>query len=271
MCRNLEVSKAGYYAWRERKPSARDQTDEHVGEVIRSIHDQSRRRYGAPCVHAELRDRGIRIGRKRVARLMKSHGLRAKKARPRRVVTTDSKHGYPVAPNVLNRQFDQPMANRAWVCDITYFSTKEGWLYLAVVMDLFSRRIVGWSMSAFIDAELVLNALRMAIEQRRPQRGLLVHSDRGSQYACRAYRNVIAQHGFVASMSRKRDCWDNAVVESFFASIKSDLKGEPVWATRTAARSAIFDYIETWYNRQRRHSTLGYVSPITFERRHGVS
>lgn len=201
---------------------------------------------------------------------MKAHGLRAKKVRRRRVTTTDSKHRYPVAPNLLNRCFKQPAPNLVWVCDITCFSTKERWLYLAIVMDLFSRRIVGWSMSSFIDAALVLRALDMAVRQRRPKPGLIVHSDRGSQYACREYRAYLTQHGLLASMSRKRNCWDNAVAESFFASIKGDLEEKQVPPTLQQARSAIFEYIEIWYNRRRRHSTLGYLSPVAFEKNHSV-
>lgn len=264
------MSKAGYYAWRDRQPSTHDQFDEALSRQISAIHHASRRRYGAPNIHAKLRGKGIHVGRKRVARLMNAHGLRAKVFR-RRVVTTDSTHGYAVAPNLLNRQFSQKSPNAVWVSDITYFSTKEGWLYLAIVMDLFSRRIVGWSMSQFIDADLVLDALSMATQVRRPARGLVVHSDRGSQYACRAYRKFLTEHGFRPSMSRKRDCWDNAVAERFFASIKGDLKEECVWTTRGTARSAIFDYIEIWYNRQRCHSTIGYLSPAEFEDLHGVS
>ena len=270
LCRNLEVSKAGYYAWRQRQPSDHDRTDETLTHLITRIHYTSRRRYGAPCIHGELRDGGIRVGRKRVARLMKSQGLRAKAPPRRRVTTTDSKHHYPVAANLLNRRFTQPAPNRAWVCDITYFATKERWLYLAMVMDLFSRRIVGWSMSVSIDAALVLKALDMAVAARRPKPGLIVHSDRGSQYACREYRTYLSEHGLIASMSRKRNCWDNAVAERFFASIKGDLKNDRVWETHQEARSAIFEYIESWYNRQRRHSTLGYISPVAFEERHGV-
>jgi transposase InsO family protein len=176
-----------------------------------------------------------------------------------------SSHSYPVAANLLNRQFLPDARNVAWAADITYFSTREGWLYLAVVLDLFSRRIVGWSMSKWIDAALVTDALRMAVNRRRPKRGLIVHTDRGSQYACNEYRAFIEFHGIVPSMSRKRDCWDNAVAESFFATLKLELKPDRPWSTRSEARTAIFEYIETWYNRERRHSTLDYVSPNEFE------
>jgi transposase InsO family protein len=271
LCRNLEVSKAGYYSWRGRKPSARDRADDELSEQIRAIHRDSKQRYGAPNVHATLRKQGVRIGRKRVARLMKSHALRGKKASRRRVITTESTHNYPVAPNVLNRQFEQSAPNRAWAADITYFSTKQGWLYLAIVLDLFSRRVVGWSMSQYIDAELVLSALSMGIQTRLPAPGLLVHTDRGSQFACRDYRSFVEAHAISASMSRKRDCWDNAVVESFFASMKCEIKPEQVWSTRSEARSQIFEYIEVWYNRQRQHSSLGYLSPAEFEEGRFVS
>lgn len=264
MCRNLNVSKAGYYAWRGRKLSARAQMDEVLKLRIRAIHRENRGRYGSPRIQLELQKTGISLGRKRVARLMRSDGLKAKKRRHFRV-TTVSSHSYPIAPNKLARNFKPAAPNRAWVADITYFSTREGWLYLAVVIDLFSRRVVGWSMSPRIDAALVIDALHMAIQQRKPEPGLLVHTDRGSQYACRDYRAFIGEHGIVPSMSRKGDCWDNAVAESFFATLKVELRSEQLWRTRDEARTAIFDYIEIWYNRQRRHSTVGYVSPAEFE------
>ena len=270
LCRNLEVSKAGYYAWRERKPSVRTQTDEALREQIHSIHHKSGGSYGSPTIQAELKADGTAIGRKRVARLMREEQLRSKKRRPRRA-TTQSSHDYPVASNLLDRQFLQLSPDLAWAADITYFQTGEGWLYLAVVLDLFSRRIVGWSMSRWIDAALVIGALRMAVERRQPKRGLIVHTDRGSQYACNDYQAFIARHGIVASMSRKRDCWDNAVVESFFASLKSEVKPDRLWSTRNEAKTAIFEYIEAWYNPKRRHSTLGYQSPMEFEERRCVA
>lgn len=265
MCRNLNVSKAGYYAWRGRKLSARAQMDDVLGLRIRAIHFENEGRYGSPRIHRELQSAGVSLGRKRVARLMRAEGLKAKKRRHFRV-TTVSSHSYPIADNKLDRKFNTAVPNRAWVADITYFSTKEGWLYLAVVIDLFSRRVVGWSMSARIDAALVLDALRMAVRQRKPPHGLLVHTDRGSQYACREYRAFLQEHGIVPSMSRKGDCWDNAVAESFFASLKVELRSETLWATRTEARRAIFEYIEIWYNRRRRHSSIGYQSPVEFEK-----
>lgn len=265
MCRNLNVSKAGYYAWRGRKPSARAEADEALKLRIRAIHLENKERYGSPRIHAELQSLGISLGRKRVARLMRVQRLKAKKRRHFRV-TTVSSHSYPIAENILARNFKPAHPNRVWVSDITHFATREGWLYLAVVLDLFSRRVVGWSMSTRIDAALVLGALQMAIQARKPQPGLLVHTDRGSQYACREYRAFIQTHGIIPSMSRKGDCWDNAVAESFFATLKVELTTKTLWATRDEARSAVFEYIEIWYNRRRRHSTNGYLSPLEFEK-----
>ena len=265
LCRNLEVSKAGYYAWRDRKQSARSMKDGRLEKRIRLIHEGSNKRYGSPRVHAELRASGVRVGRKRVARIMRSAQLKVKYRRRFRV-TTLSSHSYPIASNVLNRKFKASRPNQAWVADITYFATKEGWLYLAIVLDLYSRRVVGWSMSRFIDADLVLNALRMAVTARRPSPGLIVHTDRGSQYACREYRMFAEAHDITPSMSRKGDCWDNAVAESFFSTLKIELKPERIWGTRNEARSEIFQYLESWYNRERRHSTLGYLSPEKFEK-----
>lgn len=264
LCRNLEVSKAGYYAWRERVPSARAKADVALCTKISTIHRNSRGNYGSPMIHAELKATGLRISRKRIARLMKLKQITGKKRRAFRV-TTMSSHAYPIAPNLLERRFSVSKPNIAWVADITYFSTKEGWLYLAVVLDLYSRRVVGWSMSRWIDAKLVLNALQMAVKSRQPRSGLIVHTDRGSQYACNEYRAFIAAHGIVPSMSRKRDCWDNAVAESFFATLKREIRPERMWSSRAEARSAIFDHIEVWYNRKRRHSANRYLSPIEFE------
>ena len=258
------MSKAGYYAWRVRNQSDHGRFDRKLETEIRRIHLETKGRYGSPRVHAELRSRGIRVSRKRVARLMRVADIRGKKRQASRS-TTNSNHSQPIADNVLNRNFSPAAPNLAWAADITYFATKEGWLYLAVVLDLCSRRVVGWSMSKFIDAALVIEALQMAIERRKPKPGLVVHTDRGSQYACRAYRALIEANGIIPSMSRKRDCWDNAVAESFFSSLKVELKSDHVWATRSDARTEIFEYIEAWYNGKRRHSTIGYLSPIQFE------
>jgi transposase InsO family protein len=267
MCRVLAVSPAGFYAAQRRAPSARATRDQALRVKVREAHSRSRRRYGAPRVHAELQAQGERVGKKRVARLMRDDGIAGR--RPRRWVrTTDTRHAEPLAPNVLERQFGVEQVagpNRVWVSDLTYVPTREGWLFLAIVLDLAARRVVGWAMRETLDAELALAALRMALADRRPAAGLVHHSDRGSQYACGDYRALLAAHGLVASMSKKGDCWDNAVAESFFATLEIELILEADWLTRDAARQAIFAYIETWYNRERRHSSLGYRSPVQYE------
>jgi transposase InsO family protein len=268
MCRLLGVSTAGFYAAQRRRPSPRAQQDQGLRLRVRAAHTKSRRTYGAPRVHAELRAQGVLVAKKRVARLMREDGLVG--LRPRRWVrTTDSTHAHPVAPNVLQRQFgvDQVAGlDRVWVSDLTYVPTREGWLYLAIVLELASRRVVGWALRETLDADLALAALRMALADRRPAPGLLHHSDRGSQYACGEYRTLLAAHGLAASMSKQGDCWDNAVAESFFATVETEVIMEADWPTRDAARQAIFAYIETWYNRERRHSSLGYRSPVQYER-----
>jgi putative transposase len=274
MCRTLEVSSAGYYAWQRRSPSLHAIADERLMLNVRIAFTRSRTTYGAPRVHQELRGAGIRVGKKRVARLMREEGLVARR-RKRRVVTTDSAHTHPIAPNQLDRQFGvhhghdengvRPL-NRTWISDITYLPTAAGFLYLAVVLDLASRRVVGWSMQETLEADLALAALRMAIARRSPRPGLLHHSDRGTQYTCDAYRRLLAAHGMDASMSKKGDCWDNAVAESFFATLELELIDRAQWKTRDEARRAVFQFIETWYNLERRHSTLGYQSPATYER-----
>jgi putative transposase len=272
MCRVLDVAPAGYYKWRRHgSPTARAIADECLLLKVRIAYHESGGTYGAPRVHEELRDAGERVSKKRVARVMREDGLVGR--RPTRVVrTTDSAHAHPVAPNVLARQFDVNgirVLNRVWVADITYVPTREGFLYLAVVLDLASRRVVGWAMRDSVDAELALGAMRMAMAQRRPEPGLLHHSDRGVQYCCTAYQELLAAHGIEASMSRTGDCWDNAVAESFFATLETELIarhiGTAAWATRREAQSAIFAYIATWYNTRRRHSTLGYRSPLRYE------
>jgi transposase InsO family protein len=265
LCRVLDVSRAGFYAWEARAPSGHAQADARLGVEIAAIHAESRERYGSPRVHAELRDRGHRTSRKRVARLMRHHQLASRRRRRFRA-TTDSRHPFPVAPNVLARQFAQGAPDRAWVTDITYMPTGEGWLYLAVILDLCSRVVVGWAMSERITRELTLDALDMALVQRRPGPGLLHHSDRGSQYASGDYQQALAAEGIVCSMSRRGNCWDNAVAESFFATVKVELAHDARWETRAAARTALFEYIEVFYNGQRRHSSLGYLSPRAFER-----
>ena len=268
MCRVLAVSPTGYYAWRTRAPSARAIADERLLLNIRLFHRASDESYGAPRILRDLRDDGQHVGQKRVARLMRQDGLVGR--RPTRGVrTTDSTHAQPVAPNVLARQFDVNglrAMNRVWVADITYVPTQEGFLYLAVVLDLASRRVVGWAMDTTLEADVAIAALRMAILERRPEPGLVHHSDRGVQYACTAYQTLLAEHGFAASMSRKGNCWDNAVAESFFATLELELLARHRWPTRREARQAIFRYIATWYNTHRRHSTLAYRSPAHYER-----
>jgi len=264
MCRVLEVSKAGYYKWRGRKETAHSKKDAALRLQILSIHKDSRRIYGCPRIHFELHKSGVRISRNRVARLMRMEAIKGKKRSQSRAKTI-STLSEGIADNILNRRFNPSLPNRAWVADITNLPTKEGWLYLATVIDLFSRRVVGWAMSKYIDAELVLAALQMAVKARRPDVGLLVHTDRGSQYSSREHRAYIAANGIVASMSRKGNCWDNAVAESFFSTLKVETKPKHVWATRSEARSMIFEYIEVWYNRKRRHSSNQYLSPAEFE------
>ena len=264
MCAVLEVSASGYYAWRGRPQSMRAQADRSLLADIRRVHADNRAVYGSPRVHAALHGEERRVGLSRVARLMRRHGIqgRHKRRKPR---TTDSKHSLPVAPNLLARQFVTTAPNRIWLADMTYIPTGEGWLYLAAVLDMFSRRIVGWAMSETMPQELTIAALQMAINNRRPLPGLVVHSDRGSQYAAHAYRNLLGQHGLLCSMSRKGDCWDNAPMESFFGSMKSELDDGTAFQTRQDARNAVFSFIETFYNRQRLHSAIGFCSPIQKE------
>ena len=264
MCRVLKVSRSGFYAWRQRPASAHTLKDQTLKLEVAAIHAQSRGRYGSPRVHAELRAQGQRIARKRVARLMRVAGLRARTPRRYRC-TTDSRHGMAIKGNLLARRFTAPAPNCCWVSDITYLWTLEGWLYLAVILDLYSRRVVGWSMSEGLERKLALDALSMALSERQPESGLVHHSDRGSQYASQEYQSLLGEHGIVSSMSRSGNCWDNAVAESFFATLKIELAHRARWSTRAAARSAIFEYLELFYNRQRRHSVLGYLCPHDFE------
>lgn len=268
MCRVLAVSPAGFYAAQRRAPSARVRAETQLRLHVRAAHAASRRRYGAPRVHRALQQAGIACGRHRVARLLRAEGLRGTSARRFRV-TTDSAHAAPLAPNVLARQFPPTTIgglNRVWASDLTYLPTRAGWLYLAVVLDLASRRVIGWAMGPRLTRELPLAALRLALAQRgRPAVGALHHSDRGRQYASAEYRALLTASGLTASMSRTGDCWDNAVVESFFASLKTELVAEADWPTREAAARAVFEYLEVWYNRQRLHSTLGYRSPVAYE------
>ncbi len=231
---------------------------------IEQSHKASDRSYGSPRVHEDLQELGIRCGRKRVARLMRENGIRAKHTR-RYKATTDSAHSEPVAPNLLDRQFEVAEPDRVWTADITYIRTRAGWLYLAVILDLFSRRVVGWSMSNRIDGQLAVTALRRALRSRRPSPGLLHHSDRGRQYACGDYRDILEDHGMICSMSKKGDCWDNAVSESFFKTLKVERVNDRDYWTREEAKIDIVEYIERFYNRKRRHSYLGYLSPVEYE------
>ena len=265
MCAVLEVSPAGYYAWRERPVSTRAASNSALLAQIRQVHHDSGQRYGSPRVHAALRTQGRGASRGRIERLMRRHGIRAIMTPPRRVRTTDSRHDLPIAPNLIARDFTAPAPNRVWLADITYIPTTEGWLYLAAIMDLFSRKIVGWAMRDHMQVELASAALMMAIQQQRPQPGLIHHSDRGVQYASRDYRDALTGAGFTASMSRKADCYDNAPMESFFHTLKTELVHHRHYATREDARRDIFAYIEGFYNRTRRHSAIGYISPIEME------
>jgi putative transposase len=269
MCTALDVSVSGYYAAvaRTRTPSAQAVADERLRVHVRAVHRKSRGRYGAPRVHAELRAQGEPVAKKRVARLMREDGLAGRRARAR-VRTTDSAHAEPVAPNRLARRFglaDHPVPDRVWVGDLTYIPTREGWLFLAVLLDLATRRVVGWAMGATLATALPLAALHQALRERRPPPGLVQHTDRGVQYASLAYRVELAAHAIEQSMSRKGDCWDNAVSESFFATLEHELLAEADFRTRREAHLAVAAFIETWYNVERRHSTLGYVSPAQYE------
>ena len=264
MCNCLQVSRSGFYAWLHRPPSQRAQDDARLLPRIRAAHEQSRHTYGSPRVHQALLAEGHRAGRHRVARLMKVAGLKTRQ-KHRFVRTTDSRHNDPISPNLLARCFSADAPNSAWASDITYIPTAEGWLFLAVVLDLYSRQVVGWAMSETIDTRLTLAALDMALERRGPARGLLHHSDRGTQYASADYQLALRRHGIICSMSRVGDCWDNAVAESFFATLKTELVHGRHYRSRQQAKSEVFEYIEVFYNRQRLHSALGYRTPAAFE------
>lgn len=264
MCRVLKVSRSAFYAGRLRPKSKRAKRRQRLVDAIHVAHTQSRRLYGSPRVHAALVASGESCCVNTVALLMKKHGIKAKSKRKYKA-TTNSSHHLPVAANLLGRDFHRTKPNEAWVGDITYIPTREGWLYLAAVEDLYSRRVVGWAMSSRMTSDLVIDALNMAIQARQPKAGLIHHSDRGSQYASHAFAQMLKAHGIVASMSRKADCYDNAVMESFYATLKKELISFADYVTREDARKAIFEYIEVYYNRSRRHSTLGHVSPAEFE------
>lgn len=264
MCHVLGVSESGFYAWCKRPASQHQREDAQIEQEIRQVFHIHQGRYGSPRIQRELRDQGRSISRKRVARLMRKADLSAKCKR-RRVITTKRDNTHPVAPNILNREFTATEANKKWVTDITYIPTRQGWLYLAVILDLYSRMVVGWSMSGNCDEELVQHALDQALARRRPRPGLLHHSDRGSQYTSRGYQGHLEQAGAIVSMSRKGNCWDNSVMESFFGTLKDECVRSTVYSSLDEARLALFTYMEVYYNRIRRHSTLGYVSPLVYE------
>lgn len=265
-CPVLRVSRSAYYAWRQRPPSATVTKREALAKDIREVHAGSDERYGAPRVQRALQARGTPCNRKTVAKVMRAAGLRSKMSRKQRVTTTNSNHAHPVAENILAREFTAEKPNQKWVADITYIATVQGWLYLAVVLDLFSRKVVGWSMSEQIDSRLVVDALEMAVSRQLPGPGLLAHSDRGVQYASEHYQRVLSKHAITCSMSRKGNCWDNAPMESFFATLKKELVHHENYETRTEARVSLFEYLEVFYNRERLHSSLDYVTPEAFEK-----
>ena len=270
MCPLLDVSKAGFYDWLERPVSQTSKENAVLVEKIQEIHTESRRTYGAPRVHKALRNQGVRVSPNRVERLMRVNGIRGKQKKRFRV-TNSASHPFPVAENLLDRNFEVSEPDRFWVSDITYIWTREGWLYLAVTMDLFSRKIVGWSMDSRMPWGLVARAFNMALECRKPDPGLMHHSDRGSQYACDNYQGLLKTSETVCSMSRKGNCWDNAVAESFFHTLKTELVYHEDYHTRWEAKRSIFEYIEVFYNRKRLHSTLGYQSPEAYEKAAGLN
>ena len=269
LCRLLGVSSSGYYAWWNRPPTLRQSQDALLLTEIRRVHERSRQTYGSPRIHAELQAQGQRWNHKRIERVMRRYHIRARQVR-RFHGTTDVSPSLPVAPNRLNQEFSASSPNQVWTADITYLDTAEGWLYLATVLDLYSRRVIGWAMADHLETSLVREALQMALTQRQPTTGLLHHSDRGRQYASAEYQALLVAQGVECSMSRRGNCYDNAVHESFFGTLKSEC-AEGRFASRTAARQSVFEYIEVWYNRQRRHSALGYLSPHEFEQVRVVS
>ncbi|WP_373649589.1 IS3 family transposase [Schlesneria sp. DSM 10557] len=265
-CRVLDVSRSGYYAWRKRPASESSRRREELTRRIQTIHAMKYHDvYGAPRLQAELKAQGHPCNRKTVARCMKEAGIKASTVKKFRVSTTDSNHSHPVAANVVDREFAPSQKNQTWAADITYIPTEEGWLYLAAVEDLYSRKIVGWSMSDRIDSRLVVDALEMAVQRELPAAGLVAHSDRGVQYASEHYQTLLRRNQITCSMSRRGNCWDNAPMESFFATLKKELVHRERYQTHSQARQSLFEYIEAFYNRVRRHSTIGYLPPVKFE------
>jgi transposase InsO family protein len=265
VCQSLSVSRSGFYSWADPTPSKRDEENARLEKEIEAIAKQYKQIYGSPRIHEELKDRGFACNHKRVERLMKKNGIRSKTVKKMKVVTTDSKHSLPVAANLLNREFNPAGPNQVWVSDITYIPTDEGWTYLAVVIDLWSRKVVGWEMGDNMEAGLVITALDRACVLRSRPEGVIFHSDRGSQYASHDFREYLEDNEFTQSMSRKGDCWDNACAESFFKTLKCEEVFHRKYRTREEARMSVFEYIEAFYNRQRKHSYLGYLSPDKFE------
>jgi len=266
LCRVTEISTSGFYAWLKRAPSLHQQEDEKLLKLITPIFEASRQTYGSPRVHATLKELGHKVAKKRVARIMQEAGLVVLPSRGWRCVTTKADPTHGVEPNLLDRDFEATHINEKWVTDVTFVPTDEGWLYLASMIDLYNREVVGWAMSDSNDTQLTLNALDMALEFRNPPEGLLQHTDRGSNYTAKEYSHALAKRGIKISMSRKGNCWDNAVAESFFATIKKELIHKYKFTTRREAAAAIFEYIEAFYNRVRKHSKLGYTSPVDFKR-----
>ncbi len=267
LCRVLGVSRKAFYAWAERGPSTHQRTDQQLLEQITQIHRDSRGTYGAPRVHAELREQGVRVARKRIARLMRTHGLVGCHRHRRRGLTRRDPAATP-APDLVGRLFDPGAPDRTWYADISYIPTQEGWLYLAAVLDGYSRKVIGWAMADHLRAELAVDALQMALDRRQPAQGLIHHSDRGSQYTAGVYTKALEAAGARRSMGHVATCFDNAVAESLFATLKTELVHTRTWPTRQAARTAIYEYLEVFYNRRRRHSSLGYLSPTEYERRY---
>lgn len=270
LCAALGVSRSGYYEWRDRQPSRRAEENRRLLQRIREVHRASRENYGAYKTWKVLRAEGESCGENRVARLRQAHGIVAKRMVLFRRAHAN-RNSAPPAPNLLDRDFTAARPNRVWVTDVTFVPTRRGWLYVAVMTDLFSRRVVGWSMGSRLDQQLVIDALRMALEQRRPEPGLIHHSDQGQVYAGTAYRAMLRAHGIIQSMSRRGNCLDNAVAESFFSNLKNELVHHTLYEDRDQARAAIFDYMELFYNRQRLHESLGYISPVHFEAMAGAA
>lgn len=266
MCRVLDVTASGFYAWRTRPESRRAKRDRQLTAKVRAFHEASRGTYGSPRIYDDLKEEGESVSKKRVARIMREEGLTGR-AKPRRKRTTDSNHNLPVAENLLDRNFEPGRRDEVWASDITYLKTWEGFLYLAVVIDLFSRRVIGWAIADHMRTELVHDALMMAISQRAPAPGLIHHSDQGSQYASHEYQRTLKEYGMICSMSHKGDCWDNAVVESFFGTLKDDLIYRFSWPTKVKTKAAVIEYITCFYNSYRRHKYLDNISPMEYERR----